>query len=266
MAHLRRLTNILPQPARFWLRKAAFFGRAHRCVLCLSHIRAYGPHGGGPAVADRRQVVGGMRREGDRCPVCHGRDRTRLFMLYLESRLGVGTRPMRVLHVAPDLGLYLWLKRQPAVDHVGTDIDVARYRHIEGIRTADLTAAPFPDDSFDAILCSHVLEHIPDDRTAFAELFRILRPGGAALLLTPYALDGAGTDEDPAIRDPAERERRFGQWDHVRLYDRDDFIGRMRAAGFRTELFDALEDDPARAAALHLNPLEKLPVGHKPAT
>lgn len=264
MAHIRKLTNLLPQPARYGLRKAVFYGSAHRCVLCESRIREYRSHGGGAAVLDARQVVGGMRRDEDRCPVCHGADRTRMMMHCLSTQAGVGTRPLRLLHVAPDFGLYLWLKRQPGVDYVATDIDAARYRHIAGIRSADLTSAPFADSEFDVIICSHVLEHIPDDRAAFAELFRILRPGGMALLLTPFALDGRGTDEETTINDPAEQDRRFGQWDHVRIYDREDFLLRMREAGFMATLFDPFVEDTARAAALHLNPLEKLPVGRRP--
>lgn len=265
MAHIRKLTNLLPQPARYGLRKAVFYGGAHRCVLCESPIRGYRSHGGGAAVLDERRVVGGMRRDDDRCPVCHGADRTRMMMLYLETQAAVGQRPLRVLHVAPDFGLYLWLKRQPGVDYVATDIDAARYRHIAGIRSADLTAAPFSEASFDVIICSHVLEHIPDDRAAFSELFRILRPGGVALLLTPYALDGRGTDEDVGLNDPAEQDRRFGQWDHVRIYDRDDFLARMGRAGFEATLYEPFAADPARAAALHLNPLEALPIGRRPA-
>jgi SAM-dependent methyltransferase len=263
MSHIRKLTNLLPQPVRFGLRQAVFYGRSFRCILCESPIRNYHGHGGGAAVLDSRQVVGGMLREANRCPVCHGADRTRLMMLYLETQAGVGTRPLRILHVAPDFGLYLWLKRQPMVDYVATDIDASRYRHIDGIQSADLTAAPFRDAGFDVIICSHVLEHIPDDSAAFAELFRLLRPGGAVLALTPFALDGKGTDEDTTINDSAEQDRRFGQWDHVRLYDRGDFLVRMRGAGFEVALFDPHTSDAARAVSLNLNPLEKLPIGRK---
>jgi SAM-dependent methyltransferase len=232
--------------------------------MCGNSIRAYGSHGGGAEVLDRRCVVGGMLRKDDRCPVCHARDRTRLMMLCLQLRTELGHKSMRVLHTAPDFGLYLWLRNQPLVEYVATDIDSSRYRHIENMRDADLTSTSFSDNSFDIILCSHVLEHIPDDTAAFSELFRILRPGGHALLLTPFALDGLPTDEDPTINDPAEQNRRFGQWDHVRIYSRDDFVARMERAGFVTELFDPLKSDPDAAAPMRLNPDELLPVGRKP--
>ena len=68
----------------------------------------------------------------------------------------------------------------------------------------------------------------------------------------------------PAVEDPAERNRRFGQWDHVRIYDREDFLARMRRAGFETAVFAPFESCPEAAEALHLNPLEVLPVGTKP--
>jgi len=260
----RKLVNtMLPHAARFQLRRMAFGGTAATCVLCGTSVRGFHSHGGGHEVLDRRKVVGGMRRDEDSCPVCHGRDRTRLKMLWLETHRDIGRTPLRVLHVAPDYGLYLWLQRQCKVDHVGTDLDLARYRHIPDMQVADLTALPFRDADFDIILCSHVLEHVPDDARAMAELYRVLRPGGAALLLTPFALDGAGTEEDPGIHDPAEQERRFGQWDHVRLYDREDFLARMRRAGFTAGLYDPFAADPDRARALHLNPLELLPVGTK---
>lgn len=266
MAHLRDFTTIIPQPIRFGLRRAFHRGQGATCVLCGTQVRGFKGHGGGAAVLEARRVAGGMRRETDRCPVCHGCDRTRMIMLYLEAVASIGKRRCRILHVAPDFGLYLWLKRQPGVDYTASDIDAARYRHIENIRTADLTATPFASDAFDIVICSHVLEHVPDDDSAFREILRILAPGGQALLLTPLALDGGGTDEDPTLADPAERHRRFGQWDHVRLYGRDDFLARMRRAGFETDLFEPFTSHAEAAERLHLNPLEVLPIGIKPAT
>lgn len=263
MGHIRQLTNILPQPVRFGLRRRVFAGREHTCVLCGNGIRTFASHGGGAKVLTERKVVGGMRRDHDRCPVCHGSDRTRLIMLYLDRETTLGRAPTQVLHVAPDFGLYLWLKGRAGVRYFGSDLDASRYRHIAGMAAADLTQTPFDSASFDIVICSHVLEHVPDDGAAFAELHRILKPGGHAVLLTPFALDGRGTDEDLSVTDPGERDRRYGQWDHVRLYDRGDFLGRMRAAGFAADLYDPYSADPARADALHLNPDELLPIGRK---
>ena len=262
--HLRDFTTLIPQPVRFEVRRAVHRGTGVRCVLCGTEVRGFKPHGGGAEVLETRQVIGGRKREDDRCPVCHGRDRTRLIMLWLQTNdaLKPGTE---ILHVAPDLGLTLWLQREhPAVAYTGADLDASRYRHIENFVPTDLTAAPFPDARFDVVICSHVLEHIPDDAKAFSEILRILKPGGHALLLVPFAIDGRGTDEDLTVADPAEKDRRFGQWDHVRLYDRDDFVARMGRAGFETTLFDPCTSDPETARRLRLNPLELLPVGRKP--
>ena len=265
MLHRRDITTLIPQPVRFELRRAVHRGSGIRCELCNTEVRGFKPHGGGAEVLERRQVVGGMRRDDDRCPVCHSRDRTRLMMLWMQEFADLGGATKDILHVAPDFGLYLWLKRQPGIVYTGADIDGSRYRHIERFRETDLTRAPFADESFDLVICSHVFEHIPDDAKAFREVLRILRPGGRALLLVPFALDGKGTDEDTTLDDPAERDRRFGQWDHVRLYDRGDFLDRMRAAGFEAALFDPCATDPQAAARLRLNPLEALPVGTRPA-
>lgn len=263
MVHLRTYTNMLPQPVRFGLRRIAFRGNQVVCPLCETRLRGYAAHAGGAAVLDRRKVVGGMRREDDRCPVCHGCDRTRMMMMYLSREAGIGTGSRSVLHVAPDYGLYLWLMRQPNVDYTASDLDANRYRHIDNMQTADLTDTPFESDAFDIVICSHVLEHVPDDGKAMREIHRILKPGGQALLLVPLAIDGKGTDEDASITDPNEREERFGQWDHVRLYGRDDFLSRMSKAGFDVTVYDPFQTAPEEAERLHLNPLELLPVGFK---
>ncbi len=99
----------------------------------------------------------------------------------------------------------------------------------------DVTNIQFPDASFDVILCNHVLEHVGDDRRAMRELYRVLRPGGWAILQVPMDLSRESTFEDPSVTDPRERTRLFGQWDHVRLYGRD-YALRLRAAGFNLRL------------------------------
>jgi SAM-dependent methyltransferase len=111
-------------------------------------------------------------------------------------------------------------------------------------RTADLLAENVDDqvdiadlrsyenDQFDFFICSHVLEHVPDDRKALRELYRILKPGGRGILMVPIILSIDEIDEDPEVKDEGERWRRFGQFDHVRLYSKRGFLARVRHAGF----------------------------------
>jgi SAM-dependent methyltransferase len=134
-----------------------------------------------------------------------------------------------VLYFAPDWGVGRWLARHGRFRVVTTDLGSP------GVDLrADITQLPLRDASFDLILCSHVLEHVPHDAGAIAELFRVLRPGGTALVQVPYESAAERTDEDPSIADPRERVRRFGQFDHVRLYGRD-FVERLRAPGFEVQ-------------------------------
>src|SRR5206468_4341415 len=119
------------------------------------------------------------------------------YLLYLEQKFFAGAGRKRVLHVAPETGLYLRLKREPNLSYVATDLDARRYRHIPELVQADLTDLPFEDASFDAVICSHVLEHVPDDRQAMSEIYRVLAPSGVALLMVPLANDGRGPDQAP---------------------------------------------------------------------
>jgi SAM-dependent methyltransferase len=108
---------------------------------------------------------------------------------------------------------------------------------------APLDALPRPDDAYDAILCSHVLEHVPDDRAAMVELRRVLAPGGFAVLQVPIASRAERTDEEePGRMLPAdERSRRFGDPTHVRLYAEPDYVRRLEQAGFSVRAADARE-------------------------
>jgi SAM-dependent methyltransferase len=120
----------------------------------------------------------------------------------------------------------------------------------------DITDIDLPDSSFDIIYCSHVLEHVADDRKAMSELVRVLKPGGWALIQVPVSKDG--TIEDPSITDPDERERLFYQGDHVRLYGLD-IADRLAAAGFDVQVvFGHQLIEPHRCERMGINPNEPI--------
>jgi SAM-dependent methyltransferase len=164
------------------------------------------------------------------CPRCGSRQRHRLLAIYLRERTDAFTRPQDVLHLAPEDGLRHRLRAVHGPRYVTADVEPGR-----ADVAADIEVLPFEDDSFDAILCIHVLEHVADDRNAMRELRRVLRPGGWAVIQVPILRET--TVEDPTEQDPAERLRRFGQDDHVRVYGAD-FFERLRDAGFRPTTID----------------------------
>lgn len=137
----------------------------------------------------------------------------------------VGDEALTMLHFAPEHALAVNLARLPRVRRTTTDLDG------EGVDLAvDITAMPFAGEAFDAIVCSHVLEHVSDDRAAMAELRRVLRPGGWALVMVPIDHSRSETYEDASVLTPEDRERAFWQHDHVRLYSLD-IAERLSEAG-----------------------------------
>ena len=170
--------------------------------------------------------VGG--REHGTCPYCRAECRHRMLALFLDAHLaGRRGADTDVLFFAPDWGMSRWLGRRPNLRLLTTDLsapDVDFHCDITAMRAV-------ADASFDLVLCCHVLEHVPDDAAAMRELHRVTRPGGVCVVQVPYARGQAQTDADPTLTDRAERERRFGQFDHLRLYGRD-LLDRLSGAGF----------------------------------
>jgi SAM-dependent methyltransferase len=138
---------------------------------------------------------------------------------------------MRLLHVAPERSLVRYLSTLENLEYLTADISG---RNV--MVPMDLTHIQYPTDYFGAIICNHVLEHIPDDRQAMSELFRVLKPGGWAILQVPLSNRLRDTLEDPTVVSKEDRERVFGQDDHVRIYAAD-YSGRLESVGFRVEKF-----------------------------
>jgi SAM-dependent methyltransferase len=161
-----------------------------------------------------------------RCPTCTSLERHRSVWLFFQQRTNLFTEPVRMLHIAPEPATGPRIAALPNVEYLSADLDSDR-----AMVNFDLTDIPYPEGSFDAIFASHVLEHIPADGRAMSEMCRVLSPGGWAVLLVP--MFGPNTREDFTIVDPAERERLFGQHDHVRMYGHDgEYERRLEQAGF----------------------------------
>lgn len=139
----------------------------------------------------------------------------------------------KMLHVAPEEFLSALFSRIVNLDYLSADLCNPR-----AMVRMDITDIDFPDDYFSVIYCSHVLEHITDDRKALAEFYRVLRPNGWAVLQVPIA--SKQTCEDTTIIAPAERKKHFGHWDHVRRCG-PDYVERMRATGFDARIVRATD-------------------------
>lgn len=202
------MLKTIARKARNSLRALLLRGETYRCPVCVKSYMALIDH----------QI----------CPGCGSYERHRILWLYLLHLEAQGRIKLqgKLLHIAPEACLAKMFKRR--FDYLSVDRERGH-----AMEVADITSLPFADGAFDAVICNHVLEHVAEDRTAMAELQRVLKPGGWASLQVPMRGD-VPTDEDPTVVDPAERLRRFGQEDHVRLYGYD-YAARLQHAGFEVE-------------------------------
>ena len=198
------------------------------------------------------------QRENVLSPSTLSLERHRLLWLYLKNETDFFKKKLKVLHFAPEQAFYRRFRKLPNLDYTTTDLNSP----LADVK-ADICDLPFEDKSFDFILCNHVLEHIPDDTKAMNELYRILKPGGNAILQIPQDLDSAKTFQDDSITDPKERAKIFGQYDHVRVYGRD-FFDKLRAVGFKVEEVDYTSKlSEAEIDKYRLAKGEIIPVCHK---
>jgi SAM-dependent methyltransferase len=237
------LKSIVPPRFRTGLKylmlRTRYSGKNYYCPVCRSHTRLQHTLGVDSEVIREKEIIGAGVRTA-LCPVCNASDRIRLLYLFLKKRTRLLSDPIRLLHFAPEPPLEYIFKKHKNIRYLSADL------YQEGVmETIDITAIPYPENSFDAILCNHVLEHIPDDALAMGELYRVLSPGGWAVLQVPFSKVLDTTYEDPSIVSEEDRERVFGQKDHVRIYGWD-YSKRLENAGFRVEAYTWADDpDPA---------------------
>lgn len=137
-----------------------------------------------------------------------------------------------MLHVAPEYCFIPLFRRQKNIEYITGDL-ISPWADVK----MDVQDIPFEDNSFDVIMCNHVLEHVPDDKKAMSEFFRVMKPGGWGIFEVPVDYSNPKTLEDPAINTPELREKHYWQDDHVRLYGLD-YADKLRSVGF-----DVTEDN-----------------------
>ncbi len=221
-------------PLRVRRRLRALYTRVrcrYKCPFCDSRLRTFLPFGLDFPVLREKEVIGGGYRQNVLCPFCRSTDRERLVYLYLLHKTDIFDKHKNLLYVAPEPSVLNMLRTKAPIDCIAADIAPEN-----GMVKVDITDIGFPDNSFDVILCNHVLEHIIDDRKAISELYRTLKPGGWAILQVPLSLTLKNTYEDASITTIRGREEAFGQEDHVRVYARD-YEDRLVQAGFRLRVF-----------------------------
>lgn len=174
----------------------------------------------------------GNQRNNVLSPSTFSLERHRLLWLYLKNETDFFSKDLEVLHFAPEQAFYNRFKKQKNLNYTTTDLESP----LADVK-ADICNLPFKSESYDIILCNHVLEHIPDDTKAMRELYRVLKPDGMAILQIPQDLSREKTFEDNSITDKKERAKIFGQYDHVRVYGRD-YFDKLKTIGFKVDEVD----------------------------
>ena len=200
----------------------------------------------------------GKQRENALSPGTLSLERHRQMWLYLQNETDFFTKNYKVLHIAPEQEFLRKFKKMKNLDYTSADL----FSPIVDVK-ADILDLPFADESFDVVICNHVLEHIEDDRKAMSELYRVMKKGGWGILQVPMKNSLEKTYEDFTITNPKERQKHFGQYDHVRWYGMD-YFDRLKSVGFDAEAnFYSQKFSEEDIKRFGLNKNEILPVVRK---
>ena len=193
-----------------------YAGNKVLCPVCNSSFRKFLPYG---RINPRPNAL---------CPSCQSLERHRLIWLYLQNETQFFKKPLSVLHIAPEACFIKPFEKVHGEKYITADIEspLAKVK-------MDIHQIPFENNSFDVVLCNHVLEHVDDDIKAMSEIQRVLKPGGFAVMQVPFFHPiPERTFEDFSIKEPRAREKAFGQDDHVRKYGMD-YPQRISQAGLK---------------------------------
>lgn len=232
---LQRLSPLGLKMLGWW-----FSGNNVECNICNHTYKKFLPYG--------RMTP----RENALCPNCLSLERHRLMHLFLKEKTDFFSANLKVLHVAPEHCFIKRFEQHKNLDYITADIEspLAKVK-------MDIHDIPFEENTFDVAFCNHVMEHVTDDIKAMSELRRVLKPGGWAIIQSPLWPNLDVTYEDPSITDPAERERIFGQNDHVRNYG-TDYGRRLERAGFVVTEDKFVMQLPAEKVKRHALPASEI--------
>ncbi len=194
------------------------------CPVCEGNFKYFFPYG---TVKRRDNVL---------CPKCLSLERHRLLWLFLKSKTDFFTKKAELLHIAPEQCFYKIFKKQKNLKYLTADL-VSPLAEVK----MDIHEMPFEDNRFDYVLCNHVLEHVNDSHKAMTEIYRVLKPGGWAVMQVPLDTTRYETYEDWSITSEKDREIHFWQKDHVRLFGLD-YPDRLKKAGFKVEEVDLTKE------------------------
>jgi len=194
-----------------------YLGNKFYCIVCNRNFRKLLPYG---RLKSRENAL---------CPNCLSLERHRLMWYYLKKNTKFFTKKLKVLHFAPEICFVNRFKKLSNLNYITADLE-SPWAMVK----MDIHNIKFPDNKFDVVFCNHVLEHVDNDLKAMSEIYRVLKPNGWAIIQSPQDWNLETTYEDKSITEPLEREKHFGQADHLRMYGRD-YGKRLSSVGFIVE-------------------------------
>jgi predicted SAM-dependent methyltransferase len=211
------------------------------CPCCNYSSKTLALIGENSEINKTYKVIGAGRRNGE-CLKCGSADRVRLIYTYLQYEIDFFNKCKNrsVLHIAPEKQISEKFIDANFPEYICGDLFTEGYSYPDYVTNMNILNLPFQNNSFDLILCNHVLEHVPADIAAMKELYRVLKTGGTAILQVPISKTIPQTIENSSITDPKERELTFGQHDHVRIYG-CDYKNRLESVGFTVETINISE-------------------------
>lgn len=223
------IKKIIPNPVYFYLKEKILEtaeGGQYECPICKNKMSNFSTH----------KFPKGNPLKDMICFYCGSMVRHRAIYLYLnKNNIFKTTKNIKILHFAPEWYFYNKFKKNKNIDYNPCDFNPNQKQFEKmTVQKVDITNIPYEDNYFDLIICNHVLEHVINDTKAMNELYRVLKPKGFGILQVPLDYNRDKTFEDENITEPEEREKNFGQWDHVRWYGKD-YPKKLKSAGFKVK-------------------------------